>query len=190
MDSFDLIGKLHSTLPMVRKWIADLLEGHKDQATPIINLGFPRLPQVFPSELLGKAKVIVVTGKLPFPPLSRMDLPELSQMEDMPMDGITYKDTFFINQANRSESLHFHELIHVVQWDRLGVDNFLLAYGVGLIQFGYQNSPLEQMAYSLQEAFDRGNPATGIVDIIRQRTDAIWRSVAPLINRERPSVRF
>jgi hypothetical protein len=184
MDSFDLIRKFHSTLPIIRKWIDDLLEGHKDEATPIIKLRFPRLQQVFPTELLGKAKVVVVTGKLPFPPLSRMGLPELAQVENMAMDGITYADTFFINQAYRSsESLHFHELIHVVQWERVGVDNFLLAYGVGLMQFGYQNSPLEQMAYSLQEASDRGNPAAGIVDIIRQRTDAIWRSVTPLINR-------
>ncbi len=184
MDSYDLIVKLHSTLPMVRKWIDDLLEGHKDQATPIINLGFLRLQRVFPLELLQKAKVVVVTGRLPFPQLSRMGLPEFSQMENMPMDGITYKDTFFINQDYQSsESLHFHELIHVVQWGRLGVDNFLLAYGVGLIKFGYKKSPFEQMAYSLQKAFDRGNPATGIVDIVRQSTDAIWRNVAPLINR-------
>ena len=183
MDSFDLIRKFHSTLPMVRKWIDDVLEDHKDQATPIINLGFLRLQQVFPSELLQKAKVVVVTGEVPFPPLSRMGLPELAQMENMPKDGITYKDTFFISHTNRSESLHFHELVHVVQWGRLGVDNFLLAYGAGLMQFGYQNSPLEQMAYSFQEAFDRGNLPTGIVDLIGQRTDAIWRSVAPLIKR-------
>jgi len=184
MDLFDLIRRLHTTLPTVRKWIDDLLEAYKDQATPIISLGFSRLQEVFPSRLLEKAKVVVVTGKLPFPQVSLMGLPELSQMENMPMDGITYKDTFFINEAYRgAESLHFHELIHDVQWKRLGVDNFLLAYGVGLIQFGYQNSPLEQMAYCLQEAFDRGNPATGIVDIIEQRTDAVWRNVAPLFNR-------
>jgi len=76
MDSFDLIRKFQSTLPLVRKWIDDVLDGHKDQATPIVNLGFPRLQQVFPSELLEKARVIVVSGKVPFPPLSRMGLPE------------------------------------------------------------------------------------------------------------------
>ena len=103
------------------------MDGHKDQATPIVDLGFPRLEQVFPSELLEKAKVVVASGKVPFPPLSRMGLAELSQMEKMPMAGITYKDTFFVNHVDQSESLHFHELVHVVQWERLGVDNFLLA---------------------------------------------------------------
>ena len=35
-----------------------------------------------------------------------------------------------------TESLCCHELVHVVQWDRLGVDRFLLAYGIGLVQSG------------------------------------------------------
>ncbi len=183
MDSFDLIRKFQSTLPLVRKWIDNVLEGHKDQATPIVNLGFHRLQQVFPSELLEKTKVIVVSGKVPFPPLSRMGLPELSQMENMPMSGITYKDTFFINHAHQSESLHFHELVHVVQWEKLGVDNFLLAYGVGLMQFGFRDSPLEQMAYSLQERFDGKDLPHGIVEFIRQKTDAIWNSIAPLFEK-------
>ncbi len=53
------------------------------------------------------------------------------------MAGITYKDTYFINHLHQTESLHFHELVHVVQWDWLWVDDFLLAYGAGLMQFSY-----------------------------------------------------
>ena len=79
------------------------------------------------------------------------------------------------------ESTHFHELVHVVQWARLGVDNFLLAYGVGLLQFGYQESPLERMAYSLQHDFERGAPAQDLVLIIEAETDAVWSQVAPLV---------
>ena len=138
---------------------------------------------MFTLDLLSKAKVVVVTGKVPFPPLSRMGLPELAQMENMAMDGITYVDTFFVNHLHQTESLHFHELVHVVQWERLGVDNFLLAYGIGLMQFGYQNSPLEQMAYSLQDGFDRGTLDVGVIELIRQGTDAIWSGVASLISK-------
>lgn len=183
MDLFDLNSNFQSTLPLVRKWIDDVLYGYKDQATPIVNLGFPRLEQVFPSELLEKAKVVVMSGKVPFPPLSRMGLAELSQMENMPMAGITYKDTFFVNHAHQSESLHFHELVHVVQWERLGVDNFLLAYGIGLMQFGYRDSPLEKMAYDLQECFDDRKLPNGIADFIGEKTDDIWNSLAPLFER-------
>ena len=192
MNSLELIRKFRSALPEVREWIEDVLEERKEQAIPVINLAFPKLPKVFPLDLLKKAKVVVVTGKVPFPPLSRMGLPELEQMENMSMDGITYVDTFFINHLRQTESLHFHELVHVVQWERLGVDNFLLAYGVGLIQSGdpyqtfedvYRNSPLEQMAYSLQEGFDRGTLPAGVIELIRQRTDAIWSGVASLISK-------
>jgi hypothetical protein len=128
MNSLELIRKFSSALPEVRKWIEDVLEERKEQAIPVINLAFPKLQKVFPLDLLKKAKVVVVTGKVPFPPLSRMGLPELEQMENMSMDGITYVDKFFINHLRQTESLHFHELVHVVQWERLGVDNFLLAY--------------------------------------------------------------
>jgi hypothetical protein len=179
----DLISKFHSVLPAIRRWIENLLEETNEQAALISNLAFPRLPQVFPSELLMKAKVVVVPGSVPFPPLSRMGLPEFGPMEKMPMAGITYRDTFFINRSHQTESLNFHELVHVVQWERLGVDDFLLAYGAGLMQFGYIDSPLERMAYSLQEGFDRGNLPLGVVELIRQRTDAIWVSVGPLFSK-------
>jgi hypothetical protein len=99
----------------------------------------------------------------------------------MSFAGITYKDTFFLQQGQNSESLHFHELIHVVQWERLGVDNFLLAYGVGLVQFGYKNSPLEQMAYSLQQAFDNDTLPGDLISFIERSTDAIWADVAPVL---------
>ena len=138
---------------------------------------------VLPSDLLARAKVVVVNGKVPFPPLSSMGLPEFSQMENMQMAGITYKDTFFVSHLYQTESLHFHELVHVVQWERLGVDNFLLAYGAGLMQFGYRDSPLEKMAYSLQDRFDYGTLSGDTVEIIQQQTDAIWNMVSTFISK-------
>jgi hypothetical protein len=96
----------------------------------------------------------------------------------MPMAGITYRDTFFISRSDETESLHFHELVHVVQWERLGVDDFLLAYGVGIIQSGYRNSPLEEMAYSLEEDFDRARLPADLVQRIRRGTDAIRAAIS------------
>ena len=177
------IRKIHAALPEVREWIDNLLERYRDQSTPIIKIDFPKLQQVFPKDLLGKAKRVIVNGNVPLPPLNQIGLPEIAQkIESVDMWGITYKDTFFIDYNYRPESLYFHELVHVIQWDRLGVDNFLLAYGVGLDQFDdYKNSPLEQMAYSLQYDFDLGILSSGTVDLIRRKTDAIWCEVAPLL---------
>jgi len=35
------------------------------------------------------------------------------------------------------ESLHFHELIHIVQWRVLGPEGFLAMHADGLTHFGY-----------------------------------------------------
>jgi len=184
MNQMNLIRNLYSTLPIVRKWIENTLKVHGANATPLISLPFPRLNRVLPPELLARAKVVLVNGKVPFPPLSSMGLPEFSQMEKMPLAGITYKDTFFVSHPHQTESLHFHELVHVVQWDRLGVDNFLLAYGIGLMQFGYQDCPLEKMAYSLQARFDSDTLSGDIVEIIKHQTDVIWNIVSSIISKE------
>jgi hypothetical protein len=183
MNSPDLPRKWRSALPGVRGWIDDVLEKYKAQANPAIRLAFPRVRQVFPTDLLERARVVVLTGSVPFPPLSRMGLPEFVDMEKMPMAGITYRDTFFISRSDETESLHFHELVHVVQWERLGVDDFLLAYGMGIIQAGYRNSPLEEMAYSFEEDFDAGRLPSDLVQRIRQGTDAIRAALSlPGIN--------
>lgn len=166
---------------MVREWIDKTLKEHSANATSVIDLSFPRLSNVLPLDLLNRAKVVVVTGNVPFPPLSHIGLPEFSPMENMQMSGVTYKDTFFVNHLHKTESLHFHELVHVIQWERLGVDNFLLAYGAGLMQFGYRESPFEKMAYSLQASFDSGSLSKNTVEIIQNQTDAIWNMISTFI---------
>jgi len=186
MNQQDIIQDIHSGLSFVREWIEKLLEDNKEQAIPVISLNFPRLQKVFASDLLEKAKVVVVTGQVPFPPLppalSSLGLPDFAQMGNASVAGVTYKDTFFVNNLHQTESIYFHELVHVVQWERLGVDNFLLAYVAGLLQFGYQDSPLEQMAYSMQEDFENDRLPYDIIDLIQQRTDAVWADVASLFS--------
>ena len=86
-----------------------------------------------------------------------------------------------MQQGQSSESLHFHELVHIVQWARLGVDNFLLAYGLGFILGGYEQSPLEQMAYTLQRSFENGTLPQHLVRHIEEQTDAIWQAAAPIV---------
>jgi len=169
----------------MRNWIDNLLETNKDKAVRVISLNFSKLQQVFPPELLTKAKVVTVTNKVPIPPISDIGLLELAEIEHMDMAGITYKDFLFIKQAYRTESLHFHELVHVVQWEKLGIDNFLLAYGVGLVQFGYEDSPLEKMAYSLQRMFDSGTLPPMITNLIQQQTDTIWNQTVQLFEEKK-----
>ena len=176
----DMIRRFHAALPHVRQWIDQFLAAHADRARAVSTLGFTRLSASFPRELLERAKVVTVE-RTPFPPVDRLGLPELALMQQRQFDGITFKDTFFLRQGCTSEALHFHELVHVVQWARLGVDSFLLAYGFGLVRFGYDNSPLEQMAYALQQNFERGAVPQEIVRVIEEGSDAIWTQVAPFV---------
>jgi hypothetical protein len=177
------IGKLHGALPVVKHWIENLLTEYKNQAEPVSACGFPQLLEHFPPELLGRAAVVSVP-RVPFPPLSQLGLPEFASVERLAPDGITFLDTLFVNASRRTAGLYFHELVHVVQWERLGVDRFLLAYGVGLLHHGYRSSPLEEMAYALQARFDRNTLPLNVTPSIQQQTDAVWRQVAPLLGVE------
>jgi hypothetical protein len=86
----------------------------------VASFKFPRLQRYFSEELLSTASVVPI-DRLPVPPLSALGLREFADFETQPMGGITYLDTYFLQRvaAATDESLHFHELIHVVQWQVL-----------------------------------------------------------------------
>jgi hypothetical protein len=174
------VAKFRDALPHVVQWIDATVAKHEAQAVPVSSLGFKRLPLYFPTDLLERAKVVCF-HPIPRPPLSELGLPELSSFEQLNLVGITFRNTCFLDPSHRTEGLHFHELVHVLQWEQLGPERFLLAYGVGLVRFGYKNSPLEQMAYVFQGNFDRGYPLPTLLSEIRSRTERVWSEVAPLL---------
>ena len=132
-----------------------------DASQPVASLGFPRLPKYCSDALLGDARVVSV-GKIPFPPIADWGLSELADLSQMALSAVTYDGLVLVHQALRTERVHFHELVHVVQWRTLGVDAFLLTYGAGVMQHGYAHSPLEAIAYDLQSQFDREMPIPGL----------------------------
>jgi hypothetical protein len=177
----EIMKKYVASLPVIKSWIHDLLASHESSASPVIGLASQRILKSFPHDFLERVRVVTLAGNPPFPPLSRMGLHEFFPMERMQLAGVTYKETYFVRESSLSESLHFHELVHAVQWNRLGMDNFLLAYGVGIIQYGYAKSPFEQMASSLQNSFELSAAPRNILDLINRQTDEIWNGVKPLV---------
>ena len=169
----DLAQRLLQALPLVREWVEATIAHHQELAVAVNRMGYARLEDHFPDVLLERARAVILE-EVPFPPLSRMGLPELAAFEAMPVVGVTYKDVFFVQGARLTEGLCCHELVHVVQWDTLGVDRFLLAYGLGLLRFGYRESPLEEMAYAVQTDFEKGSLSAGLMGRIRRGTDEIW----------------
>ncbi len=177
----DLPERFQQALPHLCEWVDQLLHDTEKDARPVNSLECDRLGTCFSEELLSSSRV-VITPELPFPPVKQLGFPELAFMEEMPAAGITFRNTFFVAPQCVTESLCFHEMIHVLQWDHLGVQRFLLAYATGLIQYGYEASPLEQMACSLQQKFDAGTTIPNLESEVITQSEQIWSDVASLFS--------
>lgn len=93
----------------------------------------------------------------------------------MDAGGITYLDTFFSRDEMREdEALHFHELVHVIQWQLLGAKLFVAAYADGLEKIGYRQSPLEVMAYTLESIFRSSQAPFDVATIVREQLHELY----------------
>ena len=160
-------------LPIILKWIQQTLDAHAHERRAVSSFNFPRLPRYFSEGLLNTASV-VRCDRPPVPPLSALGLREFADFESQPARGITYLDTYFLWHADATdESLHFHELVHVVQWQVLGPKDFLLLYAAGLAESGCRDCRLEAMAYEHQRRFDAGDPPYSVEAEVREQTLAL-----------------
>jgi hypothetical protein len=168
------LEKLSSKLPLITGWIDQTLAEHAALAQTVADFDFVRLPHFFSANLLARTKVVAV-ARVPVPPLTAMGLPEFSAFEKGDYAGIAFKDTYFLQIAQATnESTHFHELVHVLQWADLGVERFLLAYAAGLEANGYRNSPLEAMAWELQDYFDRSGQPGDVEGLVRNKLNELY----------------
>jgi hypothetical protein len=165
--------RLQNQLPQVRAWIDQTLAAHRSRTRPVTSYGFTRLPQWYSTELLSSSRVVEVPH-VPVPPLADLGLPEFAEFQHGDYDGITYLNTYFVQEGRaQDESLHFHELVHVGQWRHLGPDRFLLAYAAGYLVAGsYRDNPLETMAYELQGQFKTGK-AVDVEASARRQVDCL-----------------
>jgi hypothetical protein len=154
--------EFRAVYPLIAAWIKQTLAEHTTAAKPVASFGFSRLPDYYDAQLLASSKAVAVS-RVPMPPLSAMGLDRFRDFEQMDAGGITYLDTYFVRVDHAyDESLHFHELVHVIQWRLLGPEKFLALYADGLQRFGYLRSPLERMAFSLQHRFQRDAKAFNV----------------------------
>jgi hypothetical protein len=160
-------------LPIILNWIQETLDAHARERRAVASFNFPRLSHYFSEGLLNTAS-LVPCDRLPVPPLSALGLREFADFEGQPARGITYRDTYFLWSADATdESLHFHELVHVVQWQVLGPKDFLLLYAAGLAESGYRDCRLEALAYDHQRRFDAGDPQYSVEAEVREQTLAL-----------------
>jgi hypothetical protein len=157
--------------PLFIGWIQSTLTAGAPVAHSVASRGFPRLPLYFTQKTLASAKVVLV-DPLPIPPLSSMGLARFADFERGSFDGITYLDTFFLKPTHsNNEKMHFHELVHVIQWRMLGPDRFLFLYANGLECFGYRRSPLETMAYDAEAAFASSTAIFNVEKMVAEKLE-------------------
>ena len=102
-----------------------------------------------------------------------LDIPELrkeglGEFMDMEFTGITYKNVYFVKKGFENElGMHFHELVHVLQWQYLGAKEFIERYIRELQQYGYEGAPLEIMAYSLENGFRKNNKRINVQQYVK-----------------------
>jgi hypothetical protein len=144
--------------PKMLDWIHETLASYRKTGRSVASMQFARLPLYFDDVFLQSTHYVPI-NRVPIPPLSTMGLERFAAFLQGDPDGITYFNTYFLKRRHvGNEALHFHELIHVIQWQFLGPERFLKAYAEGLERFGYEHSPLEKMAYEAEDLFKRGRP--------------------------------
>jgi len=133
-------------------WIEETLKSYSNHAVSCEQFS-SQFKGFYSTEFLSSSYFVVV-DQLPKP-----DFPELRQAGfgdfiDMDAVAITYKNTYFVKKGFEADlELHFHELVHVVQWQNLGAPLFIARYMKEISCVGYRNAPLEKMAYDLQATF-------------------------------------
>ena len=151
----------HGTL-----WVRSQRDLHRPSTRSLSQQERLALSGFFDPEILEKARIIVVPviqNPSFYSDLEQMGL--YAPPDFTTMTGITYDDTILVSEARFPPlshwiSLLFHELAHVVQYDLLGVEEFMAQYvrGWATNGFDYYSIPLEWDAYELQARYD---PAPG-----------------------------
>ena len=170
----ELVTRLRYALPRIRDWISRYVESTAKDAVTVASLAIPHLARCFPTGHLESTRVLIVDA-ICYPPLEKFRLGEFKTFTEIPWSGITYDDIYFLRRDAACPALHFHELVHVVQYQRLGVERFLWAYSLDLLLRGYKASLLEMMAYDLQLEFEHAIYRRSLVEDIERRTDVIWQ---------------
>ena len=112
----------------------------------------------FPASTLESARVVVLAGERVSNPhfygeLLKMSFESGSLPNFADMAAITYLDTVVFNEPFTDRVL-FHELVHVVQYEKLGLAKFAAKYVKGFLSGGsYEANPLEMNANELDTRF-------------------------------------
>lgn len=145
-------------LDLVESWIDETNHSYRNERKSCSI--FERAFNGFYSPNFLSSSYFVVVDSLPTPDFQQLRDAGLGDFLDGEFDGITYKDTYYLlpHAANKI-NIHFHELVHVMQWRELTAKGFIQRYISEMQIYGYgRQAPLEDMAYGLEDDFKDGRP--------------------------------
>jgi hypothetical protein len=153
--------------------VADFISAQRaifqSKAAPIAPDDKGALQPFFPLKLLDEVRV--ARGKVSDPPfyeqLRSLGIRNMPAFSDLA--GITFVDVVVHTQP-LTRPLLFHELVHVVQYQHLGVAGFAELYVRGFLTGGsYEEIPLEKQAYELEERFTQNGEAFSVDEDVQHR---------------------
>jgi hypothetical protein len=154
-------------LHQIEQWIDQTNIKYQEQRVCCSQF-FNEFEGFYPLGFLRQAYFVIV-DTIPKPDFSELRQMGLGDFIDMDVQGITYKNTYFIKRGyEKNLALHFHELVHVQQWQQLGTHGFISRYIREINLHGYNNAPLEKMAYLLQSDFECKKQAFDIVKYVQK----------------------
>ncbi len=162
-----------------QKWVQEQRRFHLTNARPLSDEERSRFVGYFEKRILDLVRVASVERILNpdfYDDMVKSGLP-------IPLDfskaiGLTLVDCVLIRQELWSDppsaiSTLFHEMVHVVQIDILGLRKHIELYADNLVQNGYQYHSVlfERQAYTLASRFARGEPSFSVSGIVKQELE-------------------
>jgi len=112
----------------------------------------------------------VIVPEIPLPDEAFLRAAGLGPDFSNQVAGLTLDNTYYLlPSVAEALNVHFHELVHVAQWQHLGVTGFVSRYLHEWRAYEYREMPLERMAYTLEAQFLEGGPRVNIPDHVQQR---------------------
>jgi hypothetical protein len=145
-------------IQQVAAYIDERRQTYRRTAVPLSQNQIASMRPFFPASTLDSARVVVLVGSRVGNPhvyglLMAMGFEAGSLPNFSLMAAITFVDTVVSHEAF-TDRLLFHELVHVVQYEKLGLGEFAAKYVRGFLSGGfYEAIPLEMNAYELDARF-------------------------------------
>lgn len=162
VNRMDMEGRIAFLERHAERWMSAQRELHRSSASPLPDTTRVALRGYFEKETLDRASV----RRVPIieNPAFYRAFEEVG--ESIPLDfrvwaAITFGDVILVSDAQvpgpAPHSVIFHEMVHVVQYDVLGIAEFARRYVEGLVlnRFQYMTLPLETNAFDLQDKFEK-----------------------------------